>query len=594
MQTRLYLAAAGAALALGGVGLGVRDHSGAKGVSFINPIEFARSLCGGDPAAMARRQAYFLTIARAYAEEAPAATPAATDVPEAVGDIRREISTKSADAQGWFNRGLADMLNFNHGAAIEDFRMAQAADPECAMCYWGEAIAYGPNINAPMEDDAVAPAFAAIKKALSLRDGAGERERALIAALGYRYQAKPLSDRSKLDNAYADAMEKLTHAYPDDDFVLTLAAEANMDTQPWDYWTADGRLPKGRAARTMELLETVLARSPKDPAAIHLYIHMTEASDNPYRAARFAETLPALAPGLGHLIHMPSHTYYRIGRFKQSIAQNAAAVAADEAFLAGHKASPIYEFGYYPHNVHFLMTSAQMAGDAKTALAMAAKLDAKLPAEMARLVPFAQPIKAAPYFAMAQFAEPQAILDLPDPGRDLPFLEAAWRYARGEAFARSGAPEKARAEARAVARIIKEADLSTLEAVSIPARDILRIEERIVTARAAAAEGDLSSAVAAMEEAVALQEGLAYTEPPYWYYPAKQTLAAMVLRQGDAERAEQLFIEALAEAPNNGWAYYGLSQAYRAQKDRQGAKYAEKLFKAAWAGDPKSVDLASL
>ena len=402
-----------------------------------------------------------------------------------------------------------------------------------------------------------------------------------------RYAAKPVADRSALDAAFADAMDKVALAYPDDDFILALAAEANMDTQPWDYWQADGRTPKGRAARTISLIETVLARNPDYQPAIHLYIHMTEATDNPYRAVAYADKLAKLSPSLGHLIHMPSHTYARVGRFKDSIDTNINAVASDETFLANSDPSPLYQYGYYVHNVHFVMTSAQMAGDKDTALAMAKKLDAKLPAEMAVAVPFAQPIKVAPYFAMVQFAAPEEILALEAPGEETPFMQAAWHYARGEAFAMMGDAEKARGEAEAISQIRATADFSGLVDNLVPAPDVLKIEQLTVTARAAALDGDLSTAIAAMEEAVATQEGLNYTEPPYWYYPAKQTLAAMVLRSGDAERAEQLFIETLAELPNNGWSYVGLAEAYKAQGDKNARKYAEGLMKSAWIGKEK-------
>lgn len=591
MQAKFYLGGAAAAVALAGVGVGAKDRLADKGAPFINPIELARSICGDDAAGMAKRRAYFVRIASAYAQESDAeGIPGAA--PARIGDISYAITTTNPLAQAYFDRGIAEMWNFNHGEAITSFKAAEAADPDCAMCYWAEALAYGPNINAPMADDDVAPSYAALRKALALRDKANGKERALINALNYRYGPAPVADRSKLDNAYADAMDETAKKFADDDFIATLAAEANMDTQPWDYWEPDGRAGKGRTDRTMELLDGVLARSPDHPGAIHFYIHMTEASNDPYRAAPYAEKLAALTPGLGHLIHMPSHVYYRIGRFKDSIATNIEAVAADEQFIAENKASVFYEYGYYTHNVHFLMTSAQMAGDGPTALAMAKKLDAKLPADLAAVVPLGLPIKAAPYYAMAQFAGPQAILNLPDPGE--PYLQAAWRYARGEAFARLGDAENTKREADAIAAIIAATDFAPLESLMVPATQIVTIEQKIIEARAAAAEGDFKSAIAAMETAVAEQEALPYTEPPFWYYPAKQTLAAMVLRAGDAERAEQLFIEALAEAPNNGWVLYGLSRSYEAQHDRNGAKFAERLFKDAWAGDRKSLTLAQL
>lgn len=582
---KIYLACTAATA--GAVIIGDAHFTGSDaGVPFVNPLTLAQSACGKDAAAALKRRLYFQHIGSAYAatlDEETASSPAQARMNPVPG-IGYKVTTASDKAQKLFDAGIAHMWNFNHGEAINEFKAAQVEDSDCAMCYWAEAFAYGPNINAPMGDEAVAPAYAAIRQALALKDKASDKERALIDALALRYVKAPVKDRSAHDAAFADAMEKIAALYPDDDFIQATAAEANMDTQPWDYWEADGRTPKGRAAKTLSLIEAVLARNPDYQPAIHLYIHMTEATVNPHRAAKYAEKLAALSPTLGHLIHMPSHTYARIGRFRESIDANLAAVAADEAFLASSDPSPLYQFGYYVHNIHFVMTSAMQAGDADTALAMAKKLDAKLPTEMAIAVPFAQPIKVAPYYAMAQFAPAADILALEDPGDGAPFVRAAWRYARGEAFARSGESDKARAEAEEISKILAAADLSGLTENLIPAPDILKIQQRTVIARAAAADGDLASAIEAMEEVVALQEGLNYTEPAYWYYPAKQTLAAFVLRAGDAERAEHLFVEALAELPNNGWVYSGLADAYKAQGDKSARKYAEGLMKSAWLG----------
>lgn len=586
MKTTYLIGAAAAAIAfgIGGVELSKPD----QGAPFINPLDIVRSMCGKDPATAMKRRAYFASIGQAQAalyDETEAGAPQLRMQP--VPGIAYKVTTSSEKAQSLFDAGVAHMWNFNHGEAINAFKAAQAEDPDCAMCFWAEAFAWGPNINMPMPEEAVAPAYAATQKALALKAKASEKERALIDAVAVRYAKKPKADRSALDAAFADAMEKVAARYPDDDFIQATAAEANMDTQPWDYWEADGRTPKGRAGKTLAILETVLARNPAYQPAIHLYIHTTEATTNPFRAIPYADRLAALSPNLGHLIHMPSHTYARIGRYRQSIDVNLEAVKADEAFLASADASPMFEFGYYVHNVHFVMTSAQMAGDGATALAMAKKLDAKIPVEMAIEVPLAAPIKVAPYYAMVQFADPSEILALENPGDDAPFLKAAWHYARGEAYAKMGDAAKARQEASAIAKLAADEDFKKLEDNLIPVQGILKIQQLTVAARAAAAEGDLSTAIRAMEDAVAEQKALNYTEPPYWYYPAKQTLAAMVLKAGDGERAEQLFVESLSEIPNNGWAFYGLSEAYKAQGDKSAKKYAEGLMKAAWIGKDK-------
>lgn len=594
MNIRLLSGVAVGALALGGVTI-APDLSGAPGpAAFAGPEAIARALCGGGDD-LAKRRAFFVSAARAYAEDVDNAEPSTPKLLPGLGGVRYPVTTSKPEAQAWFDQGLAYNFNFNHAEAVKAFQRAQEIDPDCAMCFWGEALAYGPNINAPMSDDDIEPAWNAINKALSLRAGASRKEQALINALGYRYAATPVDDRSKLDNAYADAMDAVVLQYPEDDYIASFAVEANMDTQPWDYWADGGRTPKGRTARSLSLLETVLARNPDHPAAIHLYIHTTEASNDPYRAAAAADRLAGLSAGLGHLIHMPSHTYYRIGRFRQSLEHNIEAVAADQAYLAANDASMLYEYGYYTHNVHFAMTSAQMAGDGATALAMAKTLDEKLPADMAAAAPWVQPIKAAPYYAMVQFADPDAILALEDPGDSLPFLRGAWHYARGEAFARRGDADAAMKEAEAISALIAETDLSALTDGGVPALDILNIARLTVIARARAAEGDNATAVEAMEEAVALQEALPYTEPPFWYYPAKQTLAAMVLASGDGERAEHLFLESLAASPNNAWVLYGLAESYRAQGEKSAAKYADAVFRKNWLGGKSSRPvLASL
>lgn len=591
MKTKFLMGVAAAGLVLGGVTISstITDHRNAdSAVPFMHPLMMARSVCGKRTDELAQRRAFFVSAATAYAAANDEDAPSEAMLQSNLGEISYSVTTSKPEAQAWFNQGLAYTYNFNHGEAVKAFKRAQHIDPECAMCFWGEAFALGPNINAPMGDDAVAPAWAAITKALALRPNASEKERELINALGYRYEPQPNDDRAKLDNAFADAMDAVAIKYPDDDFIASLAAEANMDTQAWDYWEDDSRTPKGRTGRTISLIESVLSRNPNYTAAIHLYIHITEASQNPYRAADHADRLAALTPGLGHLIHMPSHTYFRIGRFQQALDHNIDAVAIDEAYLASADASPIYEYGYFTHNVHFAMTAAQMAGDGETALVMADKLDAKLPAEMATAAPWVQPIKAAPYFAMVQFSDPSDILSAEDPGDDLPFLKGAWHYARGEALARNGDAEGAMKEAEAISALIANADFSALMTGSLPALDIMRIAQMTVTGRAAMVDGDIGTAIEAMEEATALQESLPYTEPAYWYYPTKQTLAAMVLQDGQVERAEQLFLETLTASPNNAWVLYGLTETYRAQGDKDAAKYAERLFKQAWSGPKKS------
>ena len=593
MKIKWMLSGSAAVAAMAGITVTVANRP-AAGVAFIPPAQVAGNLCGPKNV-FAQRRLSFMSAAAAYAGEEMDPASGGTLSAETLANIGYEISTDNPDVQTAFNEGLAHSFNFNHAAGIEAFRKAEAADPDCAMCYWGEAYALGPNINLPMDEPSAEAALIAVGKAVALKDGASEKERLLIDALALRYSDAPDADRAALDVAFADAMEEVAAAYPDDDFITVLSAEANMDTQPWDYWEIDGRTPKGRAGKTLSLLETVLARNPEYPPAIHLYIHTVEASTDPYRASAYADQLAVKIPELAHLVHMPTHIYYRTGNWKKSIGHNIDAVAADEAFLAAHEASPIYEYGYYPHNLHFLLTSAQMGGNRELAIQSAEKLSAKLPMDMAADAAWVELIKAAPYFAHAQFSTPETVLALTAPPEDLTFLKAMWHYARGEAYGKLGEAEKAEAEAAAIASIAAENDFTLMYQGGVPAGDVLDIARLTVLARAAAAGGDYVTAIEAMEEAVALQDSLPYLEPPIWYYPSRQTLAAMVLRNGDAARARQLFYEALVASPNNAYALYGLAESYRAEKNKAGAKYADQLFREAWLGDRKDKPtLASL
>lgn len=604
MKKSTTLAAAVATVTLLG-GTGVRldtplpataDDAGYL-AALLNPVDIARQLCSGTTdQGYAGKRAVFLHMARLQAAEiAPPAAP--SDPPplwDGLGDLSIDITTDSTEARAYFNQGLRIANDFNHLEAVRSFRWAQVLDPGCAMCYWGEALALGPNINAPMDPTLAPRAHEAAQHALALREGASAKEQALIEALATRYGPDAMTRRAQQDNAYAKAMLAVARQYPDDDEVLTLAAEALMDAQPWDYWEADYRTPKGRTAEVLALLETVLARNPDHAPAIHLYIHVTEASDNPYRAEAGADRLAGLAPAAGHLVHMPSHTYHRVGRDIDAYRLNVVAVAANEAYLVEAQASPVYEYGYYTHNLHSALTSAQMAGDADAVLRLADKLDAKMPASMVRLAPWVQAIKVAPYFAYAQFAASEAIMELPDPGMEFPYLRTMWHYARGEAMARSGEFDAAFREAAAAEALADHPAMRQLAADAMPAPTLARIAADIVRARAEIRAGDLGSAIGRLENAAERQGAMFYSEPSYWYFPVNQMLGAALLLDGQAHRAEAVFIRSLVDAPNNGRALYGLQETQKALGNEAAANYAGTLFRQAWLGEADAIGLDSL
>ena len=314
------------------------------------------------------------------------------------------------------------------------------------------------------------------------------------------------------------------------------------------------------------MLEQVLARSPDHPGAIHYYIHMVEASSDPKRALPYAQRLGRVMPGAGHLVHMPFHIFFRVGMFKEAVESNRQAVVADEAFIARSTPAGIYPQAYYPHNVHSLLVSAQMAGDGKTVIEAADKLEAIVSDAAARNIAWVQPIKAAPYFAHAQFSDAATILALPDPGADFPYVKAMWHYARAGALSSTGDSTAAQSEVEAIARLQESADFSALTAGGVPAKDVLQLAQHVALGRIAQAKQDLPQAIKHYAAAVAVEDTLAYSEPPYWYYPTRQSLGAALLLAGDLDQAEQVLRTSLLRTPNNGWALFGLDEGLRAAR----------------------------
>lgn len=514
-----------------------------------------------------------------------------------LGNLHYPITTASPEAQQYFDQGLRLAYGFNHAEARRAFHYAQQLDPGCALCYWGEALVLGPNINAGMSTDAVAPAIDAIAKAKAAASNAGTKEQALVAALATRYSADPQADRPALDAAYAEAMVAVAAAYPDDPDIAVLTAEALMDTQPWDYWQvgANGaKEPKGRTNEIIAMLERVLKANPSHPGAIHYYIHMVEASDSPERAEPYADRLAALMPGAGHLVHMPSHIYYRIGRYLDSLKANEDAAVADEAFFAKVEDHGIYRGGYYPHNVHFVLVSAQMAGDGKTAIEAANKLASIITDEAMNTIAWVQPIKAAPYFAHAQYGAPDAVLALADPGDTYPYVKGMWHYARGVAAAAKGDITTAVAEAAAIDAIATKGDLKFLIDNYIPADQLLQIARHVVLARIAQHKGDEATAIEEFKQAVTLEDAMPYMEPPYWYYPVRQSLGAALLQAGRTDEAVAAFQASLKNAPNDGWAIFGLMEAQKKLGDEAGAEASKAALAKTWIGPPELLELSKL
>ena len=299
-------------------------------------------------------------------------------------------------------------------------------------------------------------------------------------------------------------------------------------------------------------------------------------------------------PGAGHLVHMPAHIYYRLGRYLDSLKVNIAAVEADEALLRASEQEVPYRYIYYPHNIHFVLVSARMAGDRANAVSAAEKLARSIPNEIALEIDAVQAIQQAPYFAHAQFSPPATVLALPDPGAQLPFVQGSWRYARAMAMIEAGDLQGAAEERHQLGELAGTSDFSELAAWLVPAREVLTIAGLVVDGQMARAAGDHAKAEAALREAAVLQDALPYMEPPYWYYPVRQSLAAVLLEAGRPEAAMREFQASLHEAPNNAFALYGLMLAQEAAGDAAGAKATRALFDRAWAGGTELPQLARL
>lgn len=584
MDARIGVIAVSAVL-LGSVAPVEDARRNPEALAMLDPSRIAGLTCGqvGGDRLRAR-----LAMASAFAAERPGPGRAATSFPllPGVQGVAMPVTTRSDQARRYFQQGMTFAYGFNHAAAIQSFREAQRLDPACALCWWGEAVAHGPNINAPMDPAARAPALAALRKARAVKGKAPPLERALIDAAGTRYSRDPDADRAALDAAYADAMMDVARRFPEADDVALLAAEAAMDTTPWNYWAADKRTPNPRVGEAVRLVERVLARNPDHPQAAHLYIHLMENSADPRRAEVAADRLATpLVPGAGHLVHMPAHIYYRLGRFRDSVRTNVAAARADEAYLKAVGDDGLYRYGYYPHNVHFIVTSAQMAGDMGTAIREAQKLAAVLEPEVAVQIAWTQPIHAAPYLAYAQFAGADAVMDLPAADPRLPYVAGMRRYARAVALAREGDRSGAERELAALDRIRREANFSAMMEQGVPAPDLLRLA--YVTAQGKIAFGgkDYAEAARLYREAAKIEDSIPYMEPPFWYYPVRQSLGAALYRAGEHEEARDAFRAALAQYPGNAWALYGLTITERKLGHKLEAAAAEQAFRRAWMGN---------
>lgn len=501
---------------------------------------------------------------------------------EQLGNLHYPISNADKDVQAFFDQGLRLCYAFNHAEAHRSFMEAARQAPEAGMAYWGAAYALGPNINDPFPDaERKKHAFEAIQQARANADQLTPKEQDLINALSKRYSANPNDDLQALNQAYSDAMEVLVNRYPDDDNLQILYADAVMNTMPWNYWDKEGK-PNPGIKEAKAALEKAIALNPDNPGAHHLYIHMVELP-YPELGVPSAEKLARLMPGAGHLVHMPSHIFIRVGRYKDAAQANVAAIAADEDYISQCYSQGMYPLGYYPHNIHFLWSAATLLGDSKTAIEAAKKTAEKVPVGELTALPFLQDYASAPILAYTRFGKWNEILTIPHPGDKIKHLALIRHYGRGIAFIRKHNVKEAEEELEAIARLRDDPELESLIAnYTNPSSAIAKVAYEVVAGELAAAKGNYEEAIDHLQKGITYEDALTYSEPAPWHIPVRQTLGAVLLKAGKAKEAEIYYRQDLKNNPNNGWSLVGLASSLEAQNQLEEARQVKLIFDKAW------------
>ncbi|MGB3562496.1 MAG: tetratricopeptide repeat protein [Thermoanaerobaculia bacterium] len=544
---------------------------------------------------MVRRVAIILLTVLALGPVQPVG--AAEDNPigpllEGMGTHHHPITTEDSMVQRYFDQGLVLAYGFNHAEAARSFREAIRRDPDCASCYWGLSYVLGPNINSMMNAEDLPEAWKALQKAVALVDSASEQEQAYIRALETRYTKDLPEDRSHLDVAYADAMREVARRYPKDTDAGTLFAEALMDTTPWDYWRENGK-PKPETVEILETLTAVIDRDPNHPGANHLYIHIVEAQQ-PEMAVAAADRLGGLVPGAGHLVHMPSHIYIRMGRYHDASVANQKAIAADDDYVTACRKQGLYPVMYMPHNHHFLWAAASIEGRSELAISAAREIARNQDLDVARQpgLTSLQHYWITPVYALTRFGKWEAILEEPAPPDDMIYPLGVWHYARGIALTRLGRLDQAKTELARLTEIGADPELELVTVWDLNTTDnLIAIAREVLSGEIAAAEGDYETALRHLEAGVELEDALVYDEPPTWHAPVRLNLGAVLLAAGRPAEAEKIYREDLETFPDNGWTLFGLEQSLETQGKTDEATAVAGQFKKAW--QHADIELAS-
>ena len=529
-----------------------------------------------------------------------------------LGGYERPITTSSPQARMWFNRGLTWTYGFNHEEAASCFERAIAADPDCALAYWGLAYALGPNYNKPWEAfdaaeivSAAGRAFAATAAAAERASAASATERALVMSLAYRYQsADPAANGPVWNRQYADAMRGVYAAYPDDLDVAALFADALLNLTPWALWdTATGQPAPGAATlEAKDVLDRALATPAgrRHPGVLHYYIHLMEMSPQPEDALWVGDLLRDLVPDAGHLRHMPTHLDVLCGDYRRVVASNATAIAADEKFAAERGAMNFYTL-YRAHDYHFKIYGAMFLGQSRAAIEAADALADAIPADLLRVEvpPMADWLEGfvpMRMHALIRFGRWQEIIDTPMPeDRELYRVTTAMiRYAKGVAFAATGRVGEAEEQQRLFAEAVQLVP-GTRTVFNNTCVEILAVAAAMLDGEIAYRKGDYEDAFARLRRAIELDDGLPYDEPWAWMQPARHAYGALLLEQGRVAEAEAVYradlgldgtLARCCQHPGNVWSLHGYHECLtRLGKDELASIVGQQLRIAAAQAD---------
>ena len=506
-----------------------------------------------------------------------------------MGEHSMAITTRSPEAQRYFNEGLAWMFSFNHDEAVQSFTKAAALDPDCAMAWWGVAYAQGPNYNDPgMPAARSQAAWNALSKARAAINDETPKERALIDALGARYANPAPKDRKPLDAAFAKAMANVWKAYPNDSNVGVFYAESMMVRFPWRLYDTKGRPALVETATIVATLERVMALAPNNPGANHLYIHAVEPSLDKRRAVPAADRLRNLVPASGHMNHMPSHIYAQVGMWEKSIEQNSKATLRDAEY---RKKAPrqMIQHGYMMHNAHMLAFSAMMVGQEKRAMAAAKAMWEQMPLQqMKNFAGYYDSVMCSIYDVQKRFGRWDALLAEPAPPEFLPITTAVWRAHRAIAFAAKHDFDSAQKEQLAFREAMQ----------AIPAQSpmygtavkFLLVSDLFIKGEIALQQARWDDAALALTDAAEIEDALGYGEPPMWLQPVRHTLGAVYMKAGRSDKAEEVYRADLDKWPRNGWSLYGLSEALKRQGKVDEAKQVRAEFDRVWKGAEEPIE----